>query len=102
MTIWLCEEHHKNVCYEGAEHGCPICDQIMGLDMAIETLKARLKPANTPTRRHPGQCVFCNGTGEREMDVGDSNDVVLRCDDCGGTGIDKEPETLPEDTPAAE
>lgn len=32
-------------------------------------------------------CVTCNGTGIREMDIGDCNDVEVTCDDCHGTGI---------------
>ena len=39
------------------------------------------------------KCVFCFGTGSREMDIGDENDVEIRCDDCRGTGIDRDKAT---------
>ena len=35
-------------------------------------------------------CPFCFGTGKVYKDVGDDNDVELRCDDCRGTGISRD------------
>ena len=34
-------------------------------------------------------CVWCFGSGVRYVDIGDDNDVEVRCDYCGGTGEDK-------------
>jgi excinuclease UvrABC ATPase subunit len=35
------------------------------------------------------ECVWCNGSGVRYVDIGDNNGVEVRCDYCGGTGQDK-------------
>ena len=34
------------------------------------------------------ECILCFGTGQRQVDIGDDNDVLVKCDDCRGTGID--------------